>query len=42
MIAHRSADAETAVEALFADLEQFAGATPRDDDVTIVIMKALA
>jgi serine phosphatase RsbU (regulator of sigma subunit) len=39
---HRSADAEKAIEEVFADLQQFAGATPRDDDVTIVIMKALA
>jgi serine phosphatase RsbU (regulator of sigma subunit) len=42
VIMHRSADAEMAIEAVFADLQQFAGATPRDDDVTIVIMKALA
>jgi serine phosphatase RsbU (regulator of sigma subunit) len=27
---------------VFEDLERFAGATPRDDDVTIVIMKTLA
>jgi serine phosphatase RsbU (regulator of sigma subunit) len=39
---HRSADAETAIEEVFADLQQFAGSTSRDDDVTIVIMKALA
>ena len=42
VIMHRSADAETAIEKLFADLQQFAGTTPADDDVTIVIMKALA
>jgi serine phosphatase RsbU (regulator of sigma subunit) len=42
VIMHRSVDAETAIERVFADLEQFANATPRDDDVTIVIMKALA
>jgi serine phosphatase RsbU (regulator of sigma subunit) len=42
VIIHRSADAETAIDEVFADLQQFAGATPRDDDVTIVIMKALA
>jgi len=42
VIIHRSADAETAIEEVFTDLQQFAGATPRDDDVTIVIMKVLA
>jgi sigma-B regulation protein RsbU (phosphoserine phosphatase) len=42
VVAHRSADAEAALDALFADLDRFAGGTPRDDDVTIVIMKALA
>jgi hypothetical protein len=26
---------------VFAVLKQFAGATPRDDDVTLVVMKAL-
>jgi serine phosphatase RsbU (regulator of sigma subunit) len=41
VLAHRLADAETAIDQLFADLAQFAGTTPRDDDVTIVIMKAL-
>ena len=38
----RVQDAEAAIDQLFADLEQFAGTTPREDDVTIVIMKALA
>jgi serine phosphatase RsbU (regulator of sigma subunit) len=42
VVAHRSVDAEAAIDALFADLDRFAGATPRDDDVTIVVMKALA
>jgi sigma-B regulation protein RsbU (phosphoserine phosphatase) len=42
VIIHRFADAETAIEEIFSDLQQFAGAAPRDDDVTIVIMKALA
>jgi sigma-B regulation protein RsbU (phosphoserine phosphatase) len=42
VLAHRFADAQTAIDQLFADLAQFAGPTPRDDDVTIVIMKALA
>jgi sigma-B regulation protein RsbU (phosphoserine phosphatase) len=41
VILHRTDDAETAIERLFADLESFAGATPRDDDVTLVVMKAL-
>jgi serine phosphatase RsbU (regulator of sigma subunit) len=42
ILAHRLVDAETAIDELFADLARFAGETPRDDDVTIVIMKALA
>lgn len=42
VIMHRSADVGAAIEEVFADLQQFAGATPRDDDVTIVIVKALA
>jgi serine phosphatase RsbU (regulator of sigma subunit) len=41
VIKHRSADAETVIEEVFAVLKQFAGATPRDDDVTLVVMKAL-
>lgn len=42
VITHRCGDAETVIEELFAALERFAGATPRDDDVTLVVMKALA
>ena len=40
VIASRDEDPEGAVASTLSALERFAGARPRDDDVTIVVMKA--
>jgi serine phosphatase RsbU (regulator of sigma subunit) len=39
---HRDEDPEAMVGQVVAALDRFAGAVPRDDDLTIVIMKLVA
>jgi sigma-B regulation protein RsbU (phosphoserine phosphatase) len=40
--AHRAEDPEAMVGQVIAALDRFAGAVPRDDDLTIVVMKLVA
>ena len=39
---HRAEDPEAVIGGVLATLDRFAGATPRDDDLTIVVMKLVA
>jgi sigma-B regulation protein RsbU (phosphoserine phosphatase) len=39
---HRGEDPEAVVGAVIASLDRFAGSTPRDDDVTVVVMKLVS
>ncbi len=39
--AHRAEDPEAVIAGVLAALERFAGATPHDDDLTIVVMKVV-
>jgi serine phosphatase RsbU (regulator of sigma subunit) len=42
VVAHRDRDAEGVVDGVLATLERFAEAAPREDDLTIVVMKLAA
>ena len=39
--AHRADDPETIVESVVVALDRFSGTTPRDDDLTVVVMKLI-
>ena len=42
VLEHRSADPEALVAGIFAALDRFAQGAPRDDDITVVVMKLAA
>jgi serine phosphatase RsbU (regulator of sigma subunit) len=42
IVAHRAEDPEAMVDGILAALDRFAGAAPREDDLTIVVMKLVA